>query len=344
MSLTLGEKLRQAREERGISVSEVAEQTRISPLYLESIEKDEFKILPGGIFNKGFVKSYAKYVGVDENEALQDYAKQVAGNEAAAAEEFRSYRPEVLTDDRAISSIVPTVIFAGIILALMTGGILFVVNYIQNQQAEPETNLTASSSNANTPAANVALNTNTAPSSATQQIDVELKAVGEPVWVSYSVDGTKSEQTLAANESLKAQAKDSFTASYSRSRATNLQVFLNGRRIQVPDNGSRGSVEIEITKDNLAQLLQSAETPSSRPAAADTPDAAPRETPAQQTSQAQQPAANATAAPPVTKATAPAPKATEKVNNASPKPRTPSPEPIGTPIVIGRPSPEGSPQ
>ena len=72
MSLTLGEKLRQAREERGISISEVAEQTRISAHYLESIENDDYRPLPGGIFNKGFVKSYAKFIEIDEQEALQD--------------------------------------------------------------------------------------------------------------------------------------------------------------------------------------------------------------------------------------------------------------------------------
>ena len=60
MSQTLGEKLRAAREERGISISEVAEQTRISPHYLASVENDDYKTLPGGIFNKGFVKSYGK--------------------------------------------------------------------------------------------------------------------------------------------------------------------------------------------------------------------------------------------------------------------------------------------
>ena len=68
MSMTLGEKLRQAREDRGISLSEVAEQTRISPLYLESIENDDYRNLPGGIFNKGFIKTFAKYVGVDEQD------------------------------------------------------------------------------------------------------------------------------------------------------------------------------------------------------------------------------------------------------------------------------------
>ncbi|MGH7783800.1 MAG: helix-turn-helix domain-containing protein, partial [Candidatus Binatia bacterium] len=65
MQLTLGEKLRKAREEQGISISEIAEQTRISPHYLECIEKNDFKTLPGGIFNKGFVKSFARYVGVN---------------------------------------------------------------------------------------------------------------------------------------------------------------------------------------------------------------------------------------------------------------------------------------
>ncbi len=60
MSLTLGEKLRQAREARGITLSEVAEQTRIAPLYIESIENDDYRGLPGGIFNKGLVKSFAK--------------------------------------------------------------------------------------------------------------------------------------------------------------------------------------------------------------------------------------------------------------------------------------------
>ena len=50
-------------------------------MYLESIENDDYRPLPGGIFNKGFVKSYAKYVGLDEQEALQDYAGSVAQNE-----------------------------------------------------------------------------------------------------------------------------------------------------------------------------------------------------------------------------------------------------------------------
>ena len=84
--------MRQAREERGISISEVAEQTRISPLYLKSIEKDDYKPLPGGIFNKGFVKSYARFIGYDENQALQEYGQLMAQLEGTTPEEqLRTY-------------------------------------------------------------------------------------------------------------------------------------------------------------------------------------------------------------------------------------------------------------
>jgi cytoskeletal protein RodZ len=62
MSQTLGEKLRQAREARGVSISEVAEQTRISALYLKSIENDDYKPLPGGMMFE-LVKSQPRSAG-----------------------------------------------------------------------------------------------------------------------------------------------------------------------------------------------------------------------------------------------------------------------------------------
>ena len=57
--------------------------------------------LPGGIFNKGFVKSFAKYVGVSEQEALQDYAAIVSEQGHDINDDPKTYRPEVLTDDRS---------------------------------------------------------------------------------------------------------------------------------------------------------------------------------------------------------------------------------------------------
>src|SRR3982751_5198497 len=149
MSLTLGEKLRQAREERGISTSEVAEQTRISPLYIESIENDDYRGLPGGIFNKGFVKSFAKYVGVDEQEALMDYSQLIAATSAQPVEEPRTYRPEVMTDERSYASNAPTIIVAVIILALMTAGVLFLVNYLRRPSEPAAANVAVKNTNVN---------------------------------------------------------------------------------------------------------------------------------------------------------------------------------------------------
>src|SRR5258706_6386408 len=162
MSLTLGEKLRQAREERGFTISEVAEQTRISSLYLQSIENDDYRTLPGGIFNKGFVKSYAKFVGIGEQEALLDYSQ--IGSDSAHGEdsELRRYRPEVLTDDNSAASMTPTIILAVVILAIMTGGILFLVNYLR-QPVAPVAN-TAQKTNIN---AAIEVPANTQPASST---------------------------------------------------------------------------------------------------------------------------------------------------------------------------------
>ena len=68
-----GEKLRRERELRGITLEEVALATKIGTRNLRALEEEKFSQLPGGIFNKGFVKAYARYVGIDEEQAISDY-------------------------------------------------------------------------------------------------------------------------------------------------------------------------------------------------------------------------------------------------------------------------------
>src|ERR1041384_1386138 len=121
MAESLGEKLRLAREARGITLSEGAAQTRIAARYLEAIEEDNYKPLPGGVFNKGFIKAYAKYVGIDEQEALNDYASLVSTQTETQIDDKHYRRPAVMTDDRNRSS-ASSLIFAVIILVLMSGG------------------------------------------------------------------------------------------------------------------------------------------------------------------------------------------------------------------------------
>ena len=68
-----GDRLRRERELRGITLQEISESTKISKKSLEALENEEFEELPGGVFNRGFVRSYAKYVGLNPDEAIADY-------------------------------------------------------------------------------------------------------------------------------------------------------------------------------------------------------------------------------------------------------------------------------
>jgi cytoskeleton protein RodZ len=78
---SFGEKLRQARESRKITLQEIADTTKIGTRSLQALESDRFDQLPGGIFNKGFVRSYARFVGLDEDKTVAEY---VAAAKAAA--------------------------------------------------------------------------------------------------------------------------------------------------------------------------------------------------------------------------------------------------------------------
>jgi cytoskeleton protein RodZ len=68
-----GERMRREREMRGVSLEEISESTKIGTRSLKAIEDNEFDKLPGGIFNKGFVRAYSKFLGLDEDETVADF-------------------------------------------------------------------------------------------------------------------------------------------------------------------------------------------------------------------------------------------------------------------------------
>ena len=70
---SFGERLKREREMRGVSLDDIAEATKIGTRLLRALEDEQFELLPGGIFNKGFVRAYAKYLGLNEDEAVADY-------------------------------------------------------------------------------------------------------------------------------------------------------------------------------------------------------------------------------------------------------------------------------
>jgi cytoskeletal protein RodZ len=343
MSLTLGEKLRQAREERGFTVSEVSEQTRISSLYLESIENDDYSNLPGGIFNKGFVKSYAKFVGINEQEALLDYTRLISAVEGEDDGELKQYKPEIFTDEGGGRSMFPTFVVAVLILGAMTAAILFGVNYLRRQSETPVVNQ-ASVTNANlnsNSAANTEANANKVPDNGAvpdmATLRVEFKALGEPVSLTATNDGKTSTSIVTPGAAATFEPKTSLKLSYSRSLANFVQLVINGKQIALPAaplEPRRNAIAFEINSENLPQIWSSGSITSDVPAAIVEPSAANSSTPG---APRPTPAPRATvAAPPVETV----PKTPLARPSASPKPPTMMGKP---PTMTGKP-PANRPQ
>jgi len=70
---TFGERLKRERELREVPVEEITTATRIGPRFLEALENEDWEKLPGGVFNRGFVRSIARYLGLDEEAFLAEY-------------------------------------------------------------------------------------------------------------------------------------------------------------------------------------------------------------------------------------------------------------------------------
>jgi len=136
MAESIGEKLRLAREARGIVLRDISEQTRISIRYLEAIEKDDFRRLPGGIFNRSFIRAYAKFIGYDENNALEDYARTLRERGQSDDEGSRVHQSLVYTDDGGSHSRSPliTLLLAIIILAALSLAVWAVLHFYQRSQ------------------------------------------------------------------------------------------------------------------------------------------------------------------------------------------------------------------
>ena len=70
---SFGAKLKTEREKRAITLDQISGATKIGTRMLQALEEENFDVLPGGIFNKGFVRAYARFVGIDEDQAVADY-------------------------------------------------------------------------------------------------------------------------------------------------------------------------------------------------------------------------------------------------------------------------------
>jgi transcriptional regulator with XRE-family HTH domain len=114
-STPFGEHLKREREMRGVSLNEISAATRIGTRFLEAIENDRWNELPGGAFNRGFIRSIARYLGLDEDNLVAEYSLETSGSaNIREATQFantgRNWRPVAVA--------------AAMLLALLGAGLL----------------------------------------------------------------------------------------------------------------------------------------------------------------------------------------------------------------------------
>src|SRR5712692_8398802 len=81
---SFGGKLREARERRGVSLRQIANATKIGLAALEALERNDISRLPGGIFSRAFVRSYAIEVGLDPEATIQEFIAQFPNDSVTA--------------------------------------------------------------------------------------------------------------------------------------------------------------------------------------------------------------------------------------------------------------------
>lgn len=93
--LSFGQLLRRERELRRITLREVHEATKINIRYLEALERNDFTYLPAGAFTRGFVRAYARYIGLDPSEMINAYLYELKRQEQEAERDPTRARPAI---------------------------------------------------------------------------------------------------------------------------------------------------------------------------------------------------------------------------------------------------------
>lgn len=252
MTESLGEQLRLAREARGITLREISDETRIATRYLEAIEQNNYKGLPGGIFNKSFVKAYAKHIGFDEKEALNAYARtaremgtdpdEVSLTPHTPAEQFSNSRSPIVT-------LLLTLLILGI-LSLSAYGLL---HWYQNrgastQQAGAPAKPPATAAPATDPGGGEAPVGSTAPDGS---LNVEIKT-SAPVWMRTKVDeDDPTAVTVNPGDVQTFNPKQTLKIEFAKVNAPSVTVAIGGKPVRVePDMSGKGNAIILIDKNS----------------------------------------------------------------------------------------------
>jgi transcriptional regulator with XRE-family HTH domain len=233
---SFGENLRREREMRGVGLEEIATATRISTRFLQALENEQWDRLPGGVFNRGFIRAVARFLGLDEEALIAEYA-QVTGDppEVAVWVDAPTKRDRPLLRPVLVILLLATML-AGAWVAWQEWAPMAKAMYTRWLRGEVPARLPSAP-----PARRVH-----APEPEWLELKIEA---GKTTSVTIIADGrTSFEGRMAEKESRRFQAKDKFEIAASDSHAVLLE--LNGQTL--PPLGLPGEPgKVTLTRKDL---------------------------------------------------------------------------------------------
>ncbi len=245
---SLGQELKRERELRGISLREIADTTRIGLKYLQAIEDDQFHLLPGSFFIRAILRSYAKAIGLDENQVLNRYQEiQCQEDETIGARVREKPRSRVQLFPRTKRTLIGVAILVSVSVLL-----LVVVRWPEKKPVSPSSLPEVSTIS---PAPAPAVESSNSQPALPEKSDLEVEALfAEETWIRVLADGVLVfEGIKSQGESLRFSGLREMELSLGN--AGGLTMFINGQKAK--PFGPRGTVrkDIKITLDNYEQFL-----------------------------------------------------------------------------------------
>ena len=190
---SLGKYLKKERESRNISLREVAKNTKVKEQILKSIEEEHYPTLPSTTYVKGFLLSYAKYIGLDPNDVLLRYENSLRGKSVT--------QPEAAPEKKRIRNIKYLWVIGGVIVLGLLAS-YFLLSYPSKPPIEP----ISVKPKVEEPPPSPPQRTGNISSPEEQPFSLQLKAV-EETWVRIRINGLPDhEMTLKRGESTSHQA------------------------------------------------------------------------------------------------------------------------------------------
>lgn len=269
----VGESLRAARELQGLSLSEVAQRTRVPLRHLEAIEANDYAGLPSPTYATGFARAYARAIGADEVAVAQRVRGELAGVRRTTPE----YRPYEAADPARVPSRGVAIVALGLAIAvLVLAGLYFGTGLLRGGGDAP-------APVALTPDAGVAP-VPVPSASAIPAAQVLVNATDE-VWVRiYDADGkTLHQGTLKAGEHFEVPA-DARDPMINVGRPDKLNITVNGSQLTGLDLGRDPIKDVRVSAAALTARAsgqrepQASPTPAPSPTPKASPSAEPRRT------------------------------------------------------------------